>query len=153
MDAFLMAALAAAICLPTAAQRPQKKHVHQLPLDRRRHPNRAGRQQMNQRVSRSRRPNTQTGDTFVWTPYAPSGGILRVRHTSCCGRYELASEGGQFFVLRQAENGGYEETGRGRTHRSAVRTYVALVIEHRREHVTREEPLEPDPYVNEMDTG
>ncbi|MFB4284827.1 hypothetical protein ACBJ59_56835 [Nonomuraea sp. MTCD27] len=61
------------------------------------------------------------------------------------------SEGGQFFVLRQAENSGYEESGRGRTHRGAVRTYVALVIEHRREHVTRGEPLEPDPYVEEAD--
>ncbi|MFG6193390.1 hypothetical protein [Nonomuraea sp. JJY05] len=104
---------------------------------------------MNQRVSRSRRPSTQTADTFGWTPYATSGGTLRVRHTSCCGRYELASEGGQFFVLRQAERGGYEETGRGRTYRGAVRTYVALVIEHRREHITRGEPLEPDPYVDE----
>jgi hypothetical protein len=105
---------------------------------------------MNQRVSRSCRPSTQTADTFEWTPYAPSGGILRIRHTSCCGRYELASEGGQVFVLRQAENG-YEETGRGRTHCGAVRTYVAVVIKHRREHVTRGEPLEPDPYVEEAD--
>ncbi|MER7362675.1 hypothetical protein [Nonomuraea wenchangensis] len=106
---------------------------------------------MNQRVSRSRPPSTQAGDTFKWTPYTTSGGTLRVRHTSCCGRYELASEGGQFFVLRQAESGGYEETGRGRTHRGAVRTYVALVIEHRREHVARGEPLEPDPYVDEAE--
>ncbi|GAA3251166.1 hypothetical protein GCM10020216_084450 [Nonomuraea helvata] len=97
---------------------------------------------MNQRADRSRRPSTQTTDTFEWTPYTPSGANLRVGHTSCCGRYELASEGGQYVVLRRAADG-YEETRRGR-YRAAVTVYVALVAEHREEHRSRGEEPEYD---------
>jgi hypothetical protein len=47
-----------------------------------------------------------------WAPYF-SRGPLRVRETSCCGIYEWASEGGQYFVLRRTGDD-YEESGRGR---------------------------------------
>jgi hypothetical protein len=53
-----------------------------------------------------------------WEPYIPRSPRLRVHRTSCCGEYELGSEGGQYFVLRR--NGdGYDETGRGRQARAA----------------------------------
>ena len=96
-------------------------------------------------MARARRPQTvEQQSNFEWEPYeSPGSGILRVGHTSCCGLYELASLGGQFFVLRPSEENGYEETGRG-VYRKAVAAYVALVKQHRRHHLRRGEAPEYD---------
>jgi hypothetical protein len=70
-----------------------------------------------------------------WSPYQ-SRGPLRVRETSCCGLFELCSEGGQYFVLRYAD-GRYEETGRG-LHTQAREAWDRLVREHRCPRVRRQ---------------
>jgi hypothetical protein len=67
-------------------------------------------------------------DVTAWEPYRARG-PLRVRETSCCGSYELCSEGGQYFVLRFVE-GRHEEAGRGR-YGEARQVWVRLVREHR----------------------
>lgn len=88
----------------------------------------------------------------MWEPMRdPGSGIVRVRHTSCCGAYELASLGGECFVLRPA-GGGYEETGRG-IHRKAVMVYVALVQDHRAEHRSRGEEPEYDSLLDGFPVG
>lgn len=66
----------------------------------------------------------------VWEPYIPRNPRLRVRETSCCCEYELCGEGGQYFVLRQTADGGYEETGRGLYPRAA-KTFAELASRHR----------------------
>ncbi|MFF0771850.1 hypothetical protein ACFYUK_23400 [Nonomuraea wenchangensis] len=86
---------------------------------------------------------------LAWVPHVPPGGdVVRVRHTACCGAFELASLGGQYFVLRPAEvPGEYEETARGR-YIMAVAAYVALLKQHHAEHQgwaqvpEHDEPLE-----------
>ncbi|MGI5286657.1 hypothetical protein ACQEVF_25415 [Nonomuraea polychroma] len=65
-----------------------------------------------------------------WSPWHPRAARLRVHQTSCCGEYELAAEGGQYFVLRQAEGGSYVETARG-AYAHAAQTYVDLTAQHR----------------------
>jgi hypothetical protein len=65
-----------------------------------------------------------------WQTYEPRADRPRVRQTSCCGAYELASEGGQYFVLRPAEGGRYEETGRG-LYAHAAAVYAQLASQHR----------------------
>jgi hypothetical protein len=97
---------------------------------------------------RAKQPHTveQDESTFEWVPYTPVGSMLRVSHTSCCGRFEWASEGGRFFVLRPADDGGYEETGRGR-YRQALDVYIALAERHRAEHLRRGEAPEPDTFL------
>ncbi|MEO3806655.1 hypothetical protein [Nonomuraea sp. B1E8] len=82
----------------------------------------------------------------VWEAYKPTGGILRISYTSCCGALELASEGGHFFVLRSAGDGGYEETGRG-LYRQAIDLYIALAERHRDEHLHRREKPAPDAFL------
>lgn len=85
---------------------------------------------MTHHASHEQRADASTVGTLEWTPYVSYGGALRTGPISCCGRYVLASESGQYFVLRPSENGDYEETGRGRTHPDVVEIYAALVIEH-----------------------
>jgi hypothetical protein len=53
-----------------------------------------------------------------------------VTETSCCGEYEWASEAGQYFVLREARDGGYEEIGRG-LYANARRVWNELISAHR----------------------
>jgi hypothetical protein len=49
-----------------------------------------------------------------WEPHVPrSPRGARIHKTSCCGEYEFASEGGEYFVLRSARGGKYQEVGRG----------------------------------------
>ncbi|MGI5293032.1 hypothetical protein ACQEVF_58325 [Nonomuraea polychroma] len=84
--------------------------------------------------------------TFEWEPYKPSGAKLRSSHTSCCGQYEWACEGGLFLVLRRSSNGRYEETGRG-VHNQAIAVYIALVEQHNRDHRARGERPEPDTFL------
>ncbi|MEU8251854.1 hypothetical protein [Nonomuraea sp. NPDC048916] len=84
--------------------------------------------------------------TFEWEPYTPSGGMLRVPHTSCCGRYEWGAEGGTFFVLRRTGDGGYEQTGRS-LYRQAIDVYIALAEHHDAEHRRRGERAEPDTFL------
>jgi hypothetical protein len=67
-------------------------------------------------------------DMYEWEPHAPRAPQLRIYATSCCGEYELASEGGEYFVLRPA-NDGYEETARGRFSRAA-QLWNVLTSEH-----------------------
>jgi hypothetical protein len=81
-----------------------------------------------------------------WEPYTSSGGVLRVTHTSCCGLFEWAAEGGRFFVLRRTSGGGYEETGRG-LHHQAIEVYKALVQDHHAWHRRRGERPEPDTFL------
>ncbi|MFG1709259.1 hypothetical protein ACFLIM_39315 [Nonomuraea sp. M3C6] len=51
---------------------------------------------------------------YDWEPHIPRAPRLRVDETSCCGEYELASEGGEYFVLRWTGDGEkQEETARG----------------------------------------
>lgn len=71
-----------------------------------------------------------------WEVYTPRGAVLRISCTSCCGAYELASEGGQSLVLRPDGDGGHEETARG-LHRQALRVYIALAEAHGAEHLRR----------------
>jgi hypothetical protein len=101
-------------------------------------------------MARARQPQQaepeQDEPAFAWVPYQPIGNLLRVSHTSCCGRFEWASEGGQFFVLRSTSGGGYEETGRGR-YRQAMDVYIALAERHRDEHLRRGETAEPDTFL------
>jgi hypothetical protein len=86
---------------------------------------------------------------FTWEPLRdPGNGIVRARHTSCCGAYELASLGGEFFVLRPAGDG-HEETGRG-IYRNAVIVYMALVQEHRVEHWRQGEQPEYDALLDHL---
>ncbi|MEO3797780.1 hypothetical protein ABGB14_46930 [Nonomuraea sp. B10E15] len=86
--------------------------------------------------------------SFVWETYNPTGGTLRISYTSCCGAFELASEGGHFFVLRSTGDGGYEETGRG-LHRQAMDLYITLAERHRDEHLRRGERPEPDTFLQD----
>ncbi|MEQ4723748.1 hypothetical protein [Nonomuraea sp. B19D2] len=73
-------------------------------------------------------------DGFTWEPYTSGrGAVLRVRDTSCCGVYDLASEGGQYLILRKDGKEGYEETARG-VHANAVAAYIALVQKHLQTH-------------------
>ncbi|MGS2645080.1 hypothetical protein [Streptosporangium sp. G12] len=95
----------------------------------------------------------QEGPTPEWESYASHGAILRVRHTSCRGRYELASEGGEFFVLRPADRRGHEQTSRGRAYRDVIQMYAALVRKHHLDHTSRGEWYEADPYVNQAEAG
>jgi hypothetical protein len=67
-------------------------------------------------------------DMHTWEPHIWQGTRLRIHDTSCCGEYQLASEGGEFFVRRQAGNE-YEETARGRYGR-AVTAWLDLSAEH-----------------------
>ncbi|PZG23152.1 hypothetical protein [Nonomuraea aridisoli] len=60
----------------------------------------------------------------------------------------MASQGGQYFVLRQTQEGGYEETGQGRTHPKVVEIYTALMIEHHNdEHARRRERPKRDDFL------
>ncbi|MEO3884356.1 hypothetical protein [Nonomuraea sp. B5E05] len=69
-----------------------------------------------------------------WEPYAPRTPRLRVHETSCCGEYDLASEGGQYFVLRW--NGDhYEETSRGR-YGHAVKVWLEVTATHHHQDMT-----------------
>ncbi len=99
---------------------------------------------------RSRQAQTTEPDpqepVLEWVPYKPTGGKLRVTHTSCCGRYEFASEGGHFFVLRPIADDCYEETGRG-LYRQALDAYIALAERHRDEHWSRRERPQPDTFL------
>ncbi|MDP9848115.1 MULTISPECIES: hypothetical protein [Streptosporangium] len=106
-------------------------------------------------MTRTRQPQAvkQEGPTPEWEPYTSHGAILRVRHTSCCGRYELASEGGEFFVLRPADRRGHEQTSRGRAYRDVIQMYAALVRKHHLDHTSRGEWYEADPYVNQAEAG
>ncbi|MFI7643276.1 hypothetical protein [Nonomuraea sp. NPDC049400] len=103
-------------------------------------------------MARARQPQTvepeqkeQEEPAFEWTPYRPTGSQLRVSHTSCCGQYEWASEGGRFFVLRST-NDGYEETGRG-LYKQAMEVYIALAEHHRDKHLRHRERSEPDSFL------
>jgi hypothetical protein len=104
-------------------------------------------------AARARQPLTvepkqdeqEPAPAFVWEPYTP-GSVLRVSHTSCCGLYEWAAEGGQFFVLRSAGDSGYEETGRGR-YRQALDVYIALAEALRGEHLRCGERPDPDTFL------
>ncbi|MGP3921408.1 hypothetical protein [Nonomuraea sp. 10N515B] len=53
---------------------------------------------------------------------------MRVVATSCCGEYELCSEGGQYFVLRAAGDS-HEETARGRF-AQAAHVWEVLAAQH-----------------------
>jgi hypothetical protein len=104
-------------------------------------------------MTRARQPQTvepeqseQDEPTFRWEPYRTVGSLLRVSHISCCGLYEWASEGGQFFVLRRIGDR-YEETGRG-LYRQARAVYIALAEHHRAEHRSRGEKPEPDDFLD-----
>ncbi|GAA1769800.1 hypothetical protein GCM10009734_92970 [Nonomuraea bangladeshensis] len=71
-----------------------------------------------------------TDQDLTWILYAPrTPAPPKIRATSCCGEYELASEGGQYFVLRPAGDG-HEETGRG-TYAHAAALYTHLAEQHR----------------------
>jgi hypothetical protein len=83
----------------------------------------------------------------AWETYTSSGAILRVRHTSCCGAYELASEGGQSLVLRPDGNGGYQETGRGKDVKTVAAVYAALVTQHRAAHHHRGDGDQPGHHI------
>jgi hypothetical protein len=65
----------------------------------------------------------------TWQPFVPRADRLRIADTSCCGAYELASEGGQYFVLKP-EGDGHMETGRG-THAHAAGIFTRLAAHHR----------------------
>jgi hypothetical protein len=91
---------------------------------------------------------TREEPAFEWVRYEPVGSLLRVSRTSCCGRFEWASEGGHFFVLRSTDDGGYEETGRG-LYRQAIDVYVTLAEHHRAEHLRRGERPGPDTFLRE----
>jgi hypothetical protein len=94
----------------------------------------------------------EAGLALTWEPQRdPGNGIVRSGHTSCCGAYELASLGGQYFVLRPVGDG-YEETGRG-IYRKAVEVYVALVQAHRAEHRSRGEQSAHDELLDGFPTG
>ncbi|MFG3440011.1 hypothetical protein ACGF0J_22410 [Nonomuraea sp. NPDC047897] len=62
----------------------------------------------------------QPDDGLEWAPFVRQDEPYRIRATSCCGHFELASQGGQYLILRPAEGGGYDETARG----TYSRTYV-----------------------------
>ncbi|MBT2232781.1 hypothetical protein [Nonomuraea sp. NEAU-A123] len=89
--------------------------------------------------------NEQDEPPFRWVPYRTVGSQLRVSHTSCCGLWEWASEGGQFFVLRRTGDC-YEETGRG-LYRQALDIYIALAEAHHAEHLRHGETPEPDTFL------
>lgn len=100
-------------------------------------------------MARARQPQVepeQDKSAFKWESYRTVGGPLRVSHTSCCGRYEWASEGGQFFVLCRTGDS-YEETGRG-LYRQALNIYIALAEAHHAEHLRCGETPEPDIFLN-----
>lgn len=67
-------------------------------------------------------------DLYQWRPYIQRSPRMRVVATSCCGKFELCSEGGQYFVLRPAGDG-HEETARGRFARAA-RVWEVLASQH-----------------------
>ncbi|TMR89126.1 hypothetical protein [Nonomuraea basaltis] len=67
---------------------------------------------------------------YRWGPYIPRCLRPRVCKTSCCGEFELASEGGQYLVLRPTGDGGYEETARG-LYARAAQAYADLAFRHR----------------------
>lgn len=66
---------------------------------------------------------------YDWRPYQPRAARLRVHATSCCGAYELAAEGGQYFVLRPTSDGGHEETARG-VYAHAAQVWAKLTAAH-----------------------
>ncbi|NRQ37981.1 hypothetical protein HII36_40050 [Nonomuraea sp. NN258] len=83
-------------------------------------------------MTKARRKTRRVEETpsIEWEPHRPpKGGILRIRATSCCGAYELASLGGQYFVLRPTSDGGHEETGRG-MYAHAAKVFITLASEH-----------------------
>ena len=82
---------------------------------------------------------------LMWEPHVPPGGnVVRVRHTACCGAFELASIGGKYFVLRPAQAPGeYEETARDR-YITAVAAYAVLLKQHHAGHLSRGQRPEPD---------
>ncbi|TDC11384.1 hypothetical protein E1267_00055 [Nonomuraea longispora] len=65
----------------------------------------------------------------TWESHTPRGSRLRIHETSCCGEYELASEGGEYFVLRWTKNSAYEETSRG-IYGRAAQAWRALAEAH-----------------------
>ncbi|MGP3921440.1 hypothetical protein [Nonomuraea sp. 10N515B] len=65
-----------------------------------------------------------------WEPFIPRAPRLRISRTSCCGEYELAAEGGQYFVLHPTGDGGYEETARG-VYAHALEAWARLASLHR----------------------
>ncbi|MGI5285222.1 hypothetical protein ACQEVF_18065 [Nonomuraea polychroma] len=68
---------------------------------------------------------------YNWRPYAPRAARLRIHATSCCGEYELAAEGGEYFVLRWTGGSDkQEETGRG-VYAHALEAWSALASQHR----------------------
>lgn len=68
-----------------------------------------------------------------WEPYLrPWRDYIRITETSCCGVYEWAGQGGQFFVLRTAGES-YEEAGRGR-YKHARELWMMLMAEFERTH-------------------
>ncbi|MGP3959733.1 hypothetical protein ACTWPT_27350 [Nonomuraea sp. 3N208] len=73
--------------------------------------------------------NTDVTAMRKWEPYVPRCPRPRVRKTSCCCEYELCSEGGQYFVLRQTADGGYEETARG-LYSHAEKVFAELASQH-----------------------
>lgn len=94
----------------------------------------------------------EAAPAYAWEPARdPGGGVIRVRYTACCGAYELASLGGEYFVLRPAGDG-YEETGRG-IYRKAVTVYLALVQAHRAEHRSRGEQPAHDELLDGFPAG
>lgn len=71
---------------------------------------------------------------LCWEPYLrPRGDHIRIKETSCCGVYEWASQGGQFFVLRAAYPEGYEEAGRG-CYKQAREVWVMLIADFKKRH-------------------
>ncbi|GGP05438.1 hypothetical protein GCM10012278_24970 [Nonomuraea glycinis] len=69
-----------------------------------------------------------------WEPYLrPRGDHIRIKETSCCGVYEWASQGGQFFVLRAVYPEGYEEAGRG-CYKHAREVWVMLIAGFEKRH-------------------
>lgn len=77
---------------------------------------------------------------ITWEPYQRAeSDPIRIASTSCCGAYELASQGGQYLVLRRSEQCGYEETGRG-VYRDALTVWDNLVTEHNKGHPRHREP-------------
>lgn len=69
----------------------------------------------------------------TWEVHVPRGSRpIRVTETSCCAAYEWCSEGGQYFILRDAGDG-YEETGRG-IFAHAREVWDELTAEHSQRH-------------------
>ncbi|MFG6197794.1 hypothetical protein [Nonomuraea sp. JJY05] len=92
-------------------------------------------------------PVKQKKPSIKWDPYQSHGGTLRISRTSCCGAVELASEGGEYFVLRCSEAGHYEETSRG-LYIKAAAAYLALEQKHHSEDHRRGETPESDAHID-----